>query len=78
MQGSYSYKGDDGRTYTINYRADENGFHAEGDHLPTPPPSHDQNDVGGTFSSRGFKKKANVYSPLIQYLPPQHFYSKRH
>ncbi|XP_028179283.1 endocuticle structural glycoprotein SgAbd-3-like [Ostrinia furnacalis] len=38
VSGSYSYVGDDGQTYTITYTADENGYHAEGAHLPTPPP----------------------------------------
>ncbi|KAJ8717035.1 hypothetical protein PYW08_005434 [Mythimna loreyi] len=38
VTGSYSYIGDDGQTYTVTYTADENGFHAEGAHLPTPPP----------------------------------------
>jgi hypothetical protein len=37
-QGKYSYTGDDGVVYTVTYIADENGFRAEGDHLPTPPP----------------------------------------
>lgn len=38
MQGSYSYTGADGIIYTVTYIADENGFRAEGAHLPTPPP----------------------------------------
>lgn len=38
VSGSYSYVGDDGQTYTVTYTADENGYHAEGAHLPTPPP----------------------------------------
>ena len=36
-KGSYSYPSD-GVTYTVNWTADENGFVAEADHLPTPPP----------------------------------------
>ncbi|PSN37144.1 Endocuticle structural glycoprotein SgAbd-2 [Blattella germanica] len=36
--GTYSYTGPDGVLYTITYTADENGFRAEGAHLPTPPP----------------------------------------
>ncbi|NP_001166730.1 cuticular protein RR-1 motif 18 [Bombyx mori] len=38
VQGSYSYKGDDGQVYEVSYIADEHGFRAEGAHLPTPPP----------------------------------------
>ncbi|XP_069674221.1 endocuticle structural glycoprotein SgAbd-3-like [Periplaneta americana] len=37
-QGSFSYVGEDGKTYTITYTADENGFIPAGDHLPTAPP----------------------------------------
>lgn len=36
-QGSYAYVGDDGRTYTVHYVADENGYRAYGDHLPVAP-----------------------------------------
>jgi len=37
-KGSYSYTGDDNVVITVNWVADENGFQATGDHLPTPPP----------------------------------------
>merc|ERR1711980_32642 len=36
-QGKFSYP-EDSVTYTITWVADENGFQATGDHLPTPPP----------------------------------------
>ncbi|CAD7076739.1 unnamed protein product [Hermetia illucens] len=36
-QGSFSYTGPDGVVYTITYIADENGYRAEGAHIPTPP-----------------------------------------
>lgn len=37
-EGYYSYVGKDGKKITVHYSADENGFRATGDHLPTPPP----------------------------------------
>ena len=37
-KGSYSYTSGEGVVLTINWVADENGFQATGDHLPTPPP----------------------------------------
>lgn len=38
IQGSYSYTAPDGTPITVTYIADENGYRAEGAHLPTPPP----------------------------------------
>ncbi|XP_053612148.1 uncharacterized protein LOC128676181 [Plodia interpunctella] len=37
-RGWYSYKGPDGKVYTVTWWADHTGFHASGDHIPTPPP----------------------------------------
>ncbi|XP_045470401.1 pupal cuticle protein-like [Harmonia axyridis] len=37
LRGSYQYLGADGKTYTVKYRADDNGFHPEGDHFEVPP-----------------------------------------
>merc|ERR1712137_51753 len=36
-KGQFSYP-EGSVTYTVSWVADENGFHATGDHLPTPPP----------------------------------------
>ncbi|XP_059620000.1 endocuticle structural glycoprotein SgAbd-2-like [Phlebotomus argentipes] len=38
VQGSYSYTAPDGTPISVKWFADENGFRAEGLHLPTPPP----------------------------------------
>ncbi|XP_028179276.1 pupal cuticle protein 27-like [Ostrinia furnacalis] len=38
-QGGFSYKGDDGNTYTIVFTAGEGGFRPQGDHLPVAPPT---------------------------------------
>ena len=40
-RGSYSYTSPEGIVITVNWVADENGFQATGDHLPTPPPMPD-------------------------------------
>ncbi|PZC85406.1 endocuticle structural glycoprotein ABD-4 [Helicoverpa armigera] len=38
VQGEFSYPGENGQTIHLTYTADENGFHPQGDHLPTAPP----------------------------------------
>ncbi|XP_028158526.1 endocuticle structural glycoprotein SgAbd-2-like [Ostrinia furnacalis] len=37
-QGSFTYTSPEGIPISVSYIADENGFHAEGAHIPTPPP----------------------------------------
>ncbi|XP_017138353.1 larval cuticle protein LCP-17 [Drosophila miranda] len=83
VRGSYSYTGDDGQQYTVNYKADKNGFHAEGAHLPTSPSvpaAHAQAPAGGPAgrgsggSSYGGAYRgsasSHVQAPNTRYLPP--------
>ncbi|XP_023704618.1 endocuticle structural glycoprotein SgAbd-3 [Cryptotermes secundus] len=37
-QGSFTYIGEDGKTYSVSYTADEKGYVPIGEHLPTAPP----------------------------------------
>jgi len=37
VRGSYSHTDVEGNTYTVTYVADENGYRAEGGHLPVAP-----------------------------------------
>ncbi|XP_026320836.1 putative mediator of RNA polymerase II transcription subunit 26 [Hyposmocoma kahamanoa] len=69
VQGGYSYKGDNGQTYTVQYIADEQGFRAQGAHLPTPPPipeaiakSLEQNakdEAAGVFDNGKYRPQEN-------------------
>ncbi|KAK0160908.1 hypothetical protein PV328_008265 [Microctonus aethiopoides] len=38
ISGRFEYLSEDGTPIIVTYTADENGFHPEGDHLPTPHP----------------------------------------
>merc|ERR1712106_134399 len=38
VQGSYSFVAPNGEVVSMQYTADENGYHASGSHMPTPPP----------------------------------------
>ncbi|KAJ8942542.1 hypothetical protein NQ318_021944 [Aromia moschata] len=37
-QGQYQFTSPEGEVIRLVYTADENGFHPQGEHLPTPPP----------------------------------------
>lgn len=38
QHGEYSYEAPNGEIVNVQYTADEHGFRAIGDHIPTPPP----------------------------------------
>ncbi|XP_055387559.1 endocuticle structural glycoprotein ABD-4 [Condylostylus longicornis] len=38
QHGQYSYESPEGEIVNVQYTADEGGFRATGDHIPTPPP----------------------------------------
>ncbi|XP_020804003.1 pupal cuticle protein 20 isoform X2 [Drosophila serrata] len=73
VRGSYSYTGDDGQQYTVNYKADKNGFHAEGAHLPTSP-SVPAAAPAAAGSYGGYRGSASSHVPAAapnsRYLPP--------
>lgn len=69
VSGSYSYTGPDGNVYTVQYRADSNGFQAFGDHLPTAPP------VPEAILKSLEQNRASEASQATnqQYLPPNKY-----
>ncbi|KAJ8983215.1 hypothetical protein NQ317_016436 [Molorchus minor] len=82
VQGSFSYQSPDGQPISVSYVADENGFRASGDHLPTPPPIPDAilkslelnagAEARGQYGSAPVKAGLGAAAPSIgnQYLPP--------
>ncbi|XP_011500079.1 PREDICTED: endocuticle structural glycoprotein SgAbd-2 [Ceratosolen solmsi marchali] len=57
QQGSYSYTSPEGQLITIHYTADETGFHASGDHIPTPPPVSEEIQKGLDLIYAGIRQQ---------------------
>lgn len=57
QQGSYTYTSPEGQIITVHYTADETGFHATGDHLPTPPPVSPEVQKGLDLIYAGIKAR---------------------
>jgi hypothetical protein len=60
--GSYKYIGVDGRTYKVEFEADENGFRPRGTHLPVQPgrPVPENLRINGDFS-------VDAKQPLVRF-----------
>lgn len=65
QQGSYSYTSPEGQQITIHYTADETGFHATGDHLPTPPPVSEEIQKGLDLIYAGIRQQQVCYSLIL-------------
>ncbi|XP_053593173.1 endocuticle structural glycoprotein SgAbd-2-like [Microplitis demolitor] len=57
QSGSYSYTSPEGQLISVTYTADETGFHAIGDHIPTPPPVSEEIQKGLDLIYAGIKKQ---------------------
>lgn len=69
VTGSYSYLDDGGRVIILKYRADENGFQAEGDHIPQPveqvPLQKDVKEVQVPFPERKGLPATSTFKPFL-------------
>lgn len=67
QQGTFSYTSPEGQLITIHYTADETGFHASGDHIPTPPPVSEEIQKGLDLIYAGIRQQeVRIYPwPLL-------------
>lgn len=60
QHGEYQYESPDGQLVKVQYTADEHGFRATGDHIPTPPPVPLEIQKGLDQIYEGIKKNAEL------------------
>ncbi|XP_043251962.1 endocuticle structural glycoprotein ABD-4 [Colletes gigas] len=74
QQGSYSYMSPEGQLITIHYTADETGFHATGEHIPTPPPVSEEIQKGLDLIFAGIRQQEEADArEAAQKTQPQPF-----
>nr|XP_034189542.1 arfGAP with SH3 domain, ANK repeat and PH domain-containing protein isoform X2 [Osmia lignaria] len=86
QQGSFSYTSPEGTLITIHYTADETGFHATGDHIPTPPPVSEEIQKGLDLIYAGIRQQEEadaraaaqkLQQPLSQQIDRRDNYDKK-
>lgn len=66
ISGSYSYFGDDGQLYQVDYTADKDGFHPQGAHIPKQPITNTKNVWRKNHSKRNILDLKIWYSIWIK------------
>ncbi|XP_012135488.1 arfGAP domain of ASAP isoform X3 [Megachile rotundata] len=86
QEGSFSYTSPEGKLITIHYTADETGFHATGDHIPTPPPVSEEIQKGLDLIFAGIRQQEEadareaaqkLQQPLSQQIDRRDNYDKK-
>lgn len=70
-QGYYSYTAPDGQPIQVHYTADENGFKAEGAHLPTPVPL--PKEIADVWAKINSQPQQQYYSGQESHQQPQYY-----
>lgn len=69
QEGSYSYTAPDGTPVFVQYTADESGFHAVGEHIPTTPPVPPEIQKGLDQIYAGIKLQQEQHAQRIKNDP---------
>jgi len=74
QHGSYTYTAPDGSIITVTYTADEQGFRAQGAHLPTPPPipAEIQKSLDIIYEQIRLQQVSKLCVPVTKNLHPLH------
>jgi hypothetical protein len=72
--GSYTYTAPDGSIIIVTYTADEQGFRAQGAHLPTPPPipAEIQKSLDIIYEQIRLQQVSTLCVPVTKNLHPLH------